>query len=335
MPYDRIVISSGHGLYVRGASGVLDEVDEARLVVEALADELRIRGIEVVTFHDNTSKDQSTNLNTIVNAHNRETRDLDISVHFNAYVETTKPMGCEVLYVSQQTLAADLSAAIADVGFIDRGAKKRTDLFFLNNTEMPAVLLEVCFVDSDADAEIYREQFGSIIDGLAFELTGITSDIDTERPPRPDRPQRPPPDQVLFHAVGPCSYFGGPEDNGVSDDEGLAFLSDVQQAPQLFLPEGTPGTDGMGLARRLNPFVHYVACRWDYSITPKSMLAEGARAMVRGTATGREALAFPADWGPHESTGRVADLSPGLCEVLGVETDDEVEVIYPWTEDAS
>ena len=29
MAYDRIVISSGHGKYVRGASGIIDEVDEA------------------------------------------------------------------------------------------------------------------------------------------------------------------------------------------------------------------------------------------------------------------------------------------------------------------
>ena len=33
--------------------------------------------------------------------------------------------------------------------------------------------------------------------------------------------------------------------------------------------------------------------------------------------------------GPHETTGRVADISPGLMEALDIETDDEVEVIYP------
>ena len=48
-----------------------------------------------------------------------------------------------VLLVTQPTLAGEMSAAIAEAGgFIDRGAKKRTDLFFLNNTEMPAVLIE-------------------------------------------------------------------------------------------------------------------------------------------------------------------------------------------------
>jgi hypothetical protein len=106
-------------------------------------------------------------------------------------------------------------------------------------------------------------------------------------------------------------------------------------APQLFLPEGTPGTENMGLARRLNPFVHYVACRWDYEVTSKTMLADsGQMALVRNPATGIALTAFPSDWGPNEKTGRVADLSPQLMADLGLETDGIAEVIYPWPVDA-
>ena len=148
MSNNRIVISSGHGKYVRGASGIIDEVDEARRVVERLADVLRNRGVDVKVFHDDTSHSQNENLNTIVDFHNAQTRDLDVSVHFNAYEQVEKPMGTEVLYVTQSALAGQVSAAIASCGFINRGGKKRTDLFFLNNTEMPAILIEVCFVDS-------------------------------------------------------------------------------------------------------------------------------------------------------------------------------------------
>jgi N-acetylmuramoyl-L-alanine amidase len=194
MPYDSIVISSGHGKYVRGASGILDEVDEARKVVEQVAKELSARGVDVMTFHDDTSRDQNTNLNTIVNFHNNQDRDLDISVHFNAYEQVSKPMGTEVLYVTQSSLAAEMSAAIASVGFIDRGAKLRNDLFFLNNTEEPAILLEVCFVDSQADADIYHAQFSAICDAIATVLGG--SEDEETIPPRPDRPERPPPEPV-------------------------------------------------------------------------------------------------------------------------------------------
>jgi hypothetical protein len=134
---------------------------------------------------------------------------------------------------------------------------------------------------------------------------------------------------MLFSTTGKCSHFGGPQDMGVAPDEGLAFIFEYEQAPHLFLPRQPPGTTG--LARRLNPEVHYVACRWDYSRTPKDMLCSEVTAWVsiKGSAVSGFA-AFPADWGPNENTGRVADLSPGLMEDLGITTDDEVEVVYPW-----
>ena len=106
----RVVISSGPGKYVRGASGILDEVDEARRMVERVATELRNRGVEVTTYHDDVSKSQDENLNRIVDFHNSKQRDLDVSVHFNAYEQVSKPMGTEVLYVTQSGLAAEVSS---------------------------------------------------------------------------------------------------------------------------------------------------------------------------------------------------------------------------------
>lgn len=126
--------------------------------------------------------------------------------------------------------------------------------------------------------------------------------------------------------VGKVSWFGGPDDEGVAPDEGLAFIYDVEDAPQLFLPEQPEDTTG--LARRLDPEKYYVACRWDYDETPKEMLLN-EMALVRSTKTGKMRRAYPADWGPHQNTGRVADISPGLMQRLGIETDDEVEVIFP------
>ena len=327
MAYSRICISSGHGLHVRGASGFIDEVDEARLVVEKLAGDLTLRGVEVQTFHDDTSTNQDQNLKTIVNWHNAQgPHDLDISCHFNAHQKTTKPMGTEVLYVSQADLAADLSDAIAAVGFIDRGPKKRTDLYVLNNTEAPAVLLEICFVDSEEDCRIYADEFDQICANLADCLAGDTVVV----PPEPT----PPEGDYLFEAIGTCSWFGGPDDTGVSPSEGLAFHFEINTANQhLFLPLQPPGTTG--LARRLNAkAVNYIACRWSYEDTPKEMLATDLMALVTNPRTGRSTCAYPADWGPHEEkTGRAADLSPALMQDLGLKTDDVVEVVYPWMGD--
>jgi N-acetylmuramoyl-L-alanine amidase len=314
----KICISSGHGKHVAGACGIILEHEEAVRVVKQLAAELRALGADVATFEDTVSTTQNENLNRIVDWHNDHVRDLDISVHFNAYEQVDKPMGTEVLYLTEKELATAISAAIADVGFINRGAKKRTDLFFLNSTSAPAVLLEICFVDSEADCSIYEDMFEQIAINIAVAVTGG----DLQEPEHPE---------ALFEAIGTCSYFGGPEDDGVSASEGLAFHYELTEANQhLFLPFQPAGTSG--LARRLNPYVHYIACRWDYNTTPKTMLANsGEVALVRAPATGMSLTAIPADWGPHEEkTGRAADLSPSLMQDLGIETDDVVEVIYPW-----
>ena len=57
----KIVISSGHGQYVRGAEGLIDEVDEARRVTDAVAKYLADLGVEVVVYHDDVSQSQSEN----------------------------------------------------------------------------------------------------------------------------------------------------------------------------------------------------------------------------------------------------------------------------------
>lgn len=174
--HDAIAMSSGHGKYIRGASGApvppqLDEVDEARRVVDRMTQILAAAGVMVKTFHDNTSHDQNTNLNTIVDWHNRQSRTLDVSVHFNAYDGSAH--GVEVLYVTQEALARQVSAAIAEAGhFTDRGPKYRSDLFVLNNTDEPAILIETCFCDSTSDSNLYREHFEAVCQAISETIAG-------------------------------------------------------------------------------------------------------------------------------------------------------------------
>ena len=333
-----VVISSGHGKFIRGAAGPepwgLDEVNEARRVVERLAMHLREAGIGCDTLHDNVSTTQDANLEWIIEHHNDLNRDLDCSIHFNAYEVTQGSRGSECWHYSGNGETMELAAAIASniaaaAGFPDRGPKATTSLAFLNGTEKPAVLVEVCFVDAKQDCEFYEESFDDVCQAIG---RAIAEHLEVSPPVEgewPDRPQTPPPgvsDETLFQTAGKCSWFGGPEDTGVDPDEGLAFIYDVDEAPHLFLEEAPE--DASGLARRLDPGVFYVACRWDYDVTPKGMLASPMRkALVR--AKGKSFLAWPADWGPHEDTGRVADLSPALLAALDLETDDTVEVLYP------
>ena len=320
----KIVISSGHGLYVRGAAGPkpwgLDEVDEARRVVAEIADGLTINGFNVSQVHDDVSKNQSDNLHYLVAQHNKfAAKDrLDVSIHFNAYVaDPDIGRGTECLYITQDELAARVATAISSVsGLINRGAKYRSDLYFLNGTtgSLGAIWVEVCFVDAGVDCEIYSDKFTEICGAIAEAITAEEEDL---APP-------------LFHVVGKCSHFGGPEDTGVDADEQLAWWGSTQagrdDAPELFLPYQPSGTTGA--ARALDPASSYIAMRFDYQNQwSKTELASGdVMFWVRSRKTGKRYKARPADWGPHVDTDRVADISPGLMKALGIKTDDEVEI---------
>ena len=335
MTYQNICISCGHSDKCQGAIGPspwgLNEVAEAKKTMAAIADELRARGVHVETFSDTTSTTQDQNLQKICNWHNgRPSHQLDISVHFNSTdPQPTKAVGVEVFYYSQSELADDLSEAIATaLSLPDRGGKDGKGLYFLSHTNAAAVLLEICFVNAKPDVDAYHQHFARIAPAVADVLAGPAEGA---RPPVDRPPVIPPaPDAALFRATGTCSWFGGPEDMGVSPSEGLAFIYDIDTVPHLFLPTQPAGTTG--LARRLNTEVAYCAARWDYAVTPKPSLLE-AKVLVRALKTGIALQAFAADWGPHEDTGRVADLSPSLMRNLGITTDDEVEIIFPYHED--
>lgn len=168
----KYVGSSGHGLKIRGAKHFIDEVDEARKVTNEVHRILttQYNGTGLV-YHDNTSTTQNQNLQTIVNYHNGQQRDLDWSIHFNAASVIDGPRGVEVLYYDAKDLSAKVSAAIAkSSGLKDRGAKQRTELYFLKNTTKPAILLEICFVDSKADVELYQKNFKAICAAIAEVL---------------------------------------------------------------------------------------------------------------------------------------------------------------------
>ena len=174
----KIALSSGHGKHIRGARGnpvppQLDEVDQARRVVDRVEELMKKAGVGIVTFHDDTSHDQSTNLNTIVNWHNKQTRDWDVSCHFNAFDHSAH--GTEVLYVSDtgKTLAKKACDAIVAAGkFTNRGAKYNGNLAFLNGTNKPAILLEVCFCDNTNDSNLFNQHFEEICEAIAESIGG-------------------------------------------------------------------------------------------------------------------------------------------------------------------
>lgn len=175
--YNQINISSGHSINCQGASDIINEVTEARKIVDRIFDMCKAMGIEVYKFHD-TSSSSSQNLRNIVNWHNKFKDGIDISIHFNAYQHTTNSMGTEVCYYSQSQLASKVSSAISKAsGLKDRGAKERKGLYVLKNTNKPMILIEICFCDSSYDVQKYRENFDNICLSIIQALTGKTTQI--------------------------------------------------------------------------------------------------------------------------------------------------------------
>lgn len=167
-----ITISPGHWKIGTGARCLIDEVTEARKVAKRVVEILWSAGVKTNYVEDNTSKTKQQNLTYLVTQHNKTSRQLDVSVHFNSSGgRQQKGMGTEVLYYDAKDLAAKVSKAISTAsGLIDRGAKQRKELAFLANTHKPAILLEVCFVNSTVDTAIYNRDFEKICQAIAKEL---------------------------------------------------------------------------------------------------------------------------------------------------------------------
>lgn len=189
MTYNDVVISSGHGLKVSGANGLISEVQEARRVVEKVAEYLRILDCEVDVFHDDTSTNQNKNLQTIVNFHNSKKRKLDISVHFNAANKTSSPRGTEVFYYAGseegKIIASNIVNAISNASGLKNRGVKNNKLYFTTETNETSTLIEIAFVDSEADVELYNKYFDNICRAIAESITGkslaIVSSATTEQ----------------------------------------------------------------------------------------------------------------------------------------------------------
>lgn len=170
--YNQINISSGHSINCQGASDILNEVTEARRVVDRIYEMCKAMGIEVYKYHD-TSSSSNQNLANIANWHNQFKDGIDVSIHFNCYQHTSNSMGTEVCYYSQSELADKVSSAISKAsGLKNRGGKERKGLYVLRHTNKPMILIEVCFLDSSYDVQKYQENFDNICSAIIEAITG-------------------------------------------------------------------------------------------------------------------------------------------------------------------
>ncbi len=170
-----IAITAGHSSKVVGASsdyGVENTL--ATVFITKLRLKLQELGFEKVKTFSSNADSVTKYLQAQVEFSDNTGYELALQVHFNAGGGT----GTECLYypgnATTQAMAGALSKAVAGaMGITNRGAKARDDLYFLKNTKVNALLLEICFLDNASDMISYNAGLDKIIMALVKALTGL------------------------------------------------------------------------------------------------------------------------------------------------------------------
>ena len=164
----KIAVRGGHCPRVPGASKFLDELTEDRKVKESVIKYLKQLGHEVfdVTPPDTTNS-SNMDLSFGVNKANIFNVDLFVSIHFNkAYEVYNGFLGSEVCVYSPFDIAQRVVNGLSSLGFKNRGQKVRPQLYEIRHTNMKAMIIEVCFVESIGDVGLYKK--------LGHDLIGKT-----------------------------------------------------------------------------------------------------------------------------------------------------------------
>ncbi len=156
----KIALTVGHSLLKNGSYtsadgkkyGGCNEYKWSKAFSKQVASALKSNGHKVTRIvcperkFTSWTQEPSYKLNKI----NMGNYDLVIELHLNAAIPAAQ--GCEVLYKSSagKKYAAQVQKQLATV-FKDRGIRKRTDLYILNGTKPPAILLETFFCTSKSD----------------------------------------------------------------------------------------------------------------------------------------------------------------------------------------
>lgn len=168
-----IVIDPGHNY--GGDDGAYATVNGVQYIERELNMQLAIKlkskletlGYTVILTReplDFSKDDEATSLSKRVNIANSSNALMFISLHSNTFSSSTAN-GVEVYYSSSRTngtnsmstvadskeIATNVSAAIAAVGFYNRGAKDY-GFYVIKNTTMPSILVESGFISSPVDA---------------------------------------------------------------------------------------------------------------------------------------------------------------------------------------
>lgn len=167
-----IVIDAGHGGSDGGAAynGRLEKDDNLRLAL-AVGKRLEEAGYNVVYTRTEDVFDSPSEKARIAN---HSGADFFVSFHRNSSPYANTYSGVETLVYSDSGVRGELARSVNEelekAGFKNLGVTERKNLTVLKRTQMPAILIEAGFINTDADNKTFDENFSVIAQGIA---TGI------------------------------------------------------------------------------------------------------------------------------------------------------------------
>lgn len=168
MPYS-IMLDAGHGGNDPGAAyqGRLEKDDTLNLVL-AIGEILQNNGIDVE--YTRTTDVYESPYQKALEA-NEAGVDFFVSIHRNSSLEPNQFEGVQSLVYDlsgiKYEMAQNINAQLETVGFVNLGVAARPNLVVLRRTEMPAVLVEVGFINSDTDNQLFDTNFNDIALAIA------------------------------------------------------------------------------------------------------------------------------------------------------------------------
>ena len=188
MKLNCIGIDIGHNLRCDvGAVGIRREDELNLLVGKALIKRFRAKGVKVVECLPSSASSHRDSLSKRCRAANYGKVDVFISIHHNA---CPGGYGSECLCIKggqQNALSERLSKVILEevckLGFRNRGVKDRRNLYVINNTTMPAIIVECAFVDSARDMNGYDSEkmaeaiFIGVCRFYGIDLSGVEGNL--------------------------------------------------------------------------------------------------------------------------------------------------------------
>lgn len=180
MPYS-IMLDAGHGGRDPGAVyNGRQEKDDTLALTLAIGEILQDRGIDVE--YTRTTDVYETPYQKAMEA-NEAGADFFISIHRNSYPTDNAVSGVESLVYDlsgiKLQMAENINSQLESVGFVNLGVKARPGLVVLRRTKMPAVLVEVGFINSDTDNYLFDNNFDDIALAIADAILD-TLGVDAE-----------------------------------------------------------------------------------------------------------------------------------------------------------